>query len=680
MSEASPNDNDTSSSSGRSRKLSLDVICQAFQKELEEGRRPKIEKVLSQLKEKYHERVLRSLMMSEIGYRRRAGDSPSKSHYLARFPAFEEVVEGVFDFLGPAPLGKPLPSALRSSGMVSMIASQSSLDFPIAVDESADFELDDNSKPGDTATDSKSRTNFGIRPSGAKAGGDSRASTPGKESSGARTSPKRSPQSNPQKPAGQKSSSGRGNPQKKEPAQKQAASKPSASQIEHIDDDLNSLLSVNIKKKPERKKTAEEIEEARERLERLKEKQRKKDREKRLKVTVDHEDLVEESSGPTVPMGEFQLPLIVTIVSAILNLVVALLITQEQMTLGIFIVLKVVMLTFMFGATLLALFVAAYLLGTQYGYLHTAILKVAAICLTQGWIAELFYLLPLPVVYEVGCWIATFVLFQLFFELDTMDAIYSIIIVNVTRIITAIYLWMVLLQLVVNNPWIVEKAVQQMQQVEMEEEVEAKAHNPKVIEEAREKAKKEVDDVKADPAWDEVPKAPGPKGAEENNDENIDDPAERPPVLRKNFPEMTDALMKFSHRFANLIIMEEFQEAYELTTPEYQKRMSLADFRTKLVDLRNTTGIPIGAREHIEAFEGPEIRQRGIVHDVDTPEDDILAITRITFTVDTDADDQTMEQFGIDPEAMLDDSEAILDLLLIKVDGKIRVREVSLGY
>jgi len=276
--------------------------------------------------------------------------------------------------------------------------------------------------------------------------------------------------------------------------------------------------------------------------------------------------------------------------------------------------------------------------------------------------------------------VATLVLFQLFFELDTMDAIYSIIIVNVTRIITAIYLWMVLLQLVVNNPWIAEKAVEQMQQVEMEEGVEAKVHNPQIIEEAREKAKKEVDDVKADPTWDDVPKVPAPKGDEENNDENIDDPAERPPVLRKNFPEMTDALMKFSHRFANLIIMEEFQEAYELTTPEYQKRMSLADFRTKLLDLRNATGIPIGSREHIEAFEGPEIRQRGIVHDVDTPEDDILGITRITFTVDTNADEEDMAQFGIDPEAMLDDAEAILDLLLIKEDGKIRVREVRLGY
>jgi len=672
MSQASPSDNDSPSSSGRSRKLSLDVICQAFQKELEEGRRPKIEKVLSQLKEKYHERVLRSLMMSEIGYRRRAGDSPSKSQYLARFPAFEEVVEGVFEFLGPAPLGKPLPSALRASGMVSMITSQSSLDFPIAVDESSGFDRDDNSKPGDTTTDSKSRTNSGIRPSGAKAGGDSRASTPRKESSGTRSSPTRSSQSPPQKTSGQKSSLRGENPQKKGPVQKQAASKPSASQIEHIDDDLNSLLSVNIKKKPERKKTDEEIEEARERLERLKEKQRKKDREKRLKVTVDHEDFVEESSGPTVPMGEFQLPLIVTIVSAILNLVVLLLITQEQFSLGIFVVVKVLILTFLFGATLLALFVAAYVLGTQYGYLHTAILKVAAICLTQAWIADLWYLVPLPVVYEAGCWIATLVLFQLFFEIDTMDAIYSIIIVNVTRKITAIYLAVVVMQLIANNPWIAEKADQQMQQMEMEEGVEAKVHNPQVVADAKDKAKKENDEIKADPTADDVPKVPAPKREGDENDNPVD-PAERP-VLQKDFPEMTASLMKFSHRFANLIILEELEDAYELTSPEYQKTTSLADFKTLLLDVQNASGIPIGSMEHIETSEVPAIQQRGIAHEVDTPEEDLLAITRITFKVDTKVDEQG-GAFDI-----VDNTEAILDLLLIKEDGKIRIRNISQGF
>ncbi|MCA9093127.1 MAG: hypothetical protein KDA68_06545 [Planctomycetaceae bacterium] len=673
MSQASPSDNESSSSSGRSRKLSLDVICQAFQKELEEGRRPKIEKVLSQLKEKYHERVLRSLMMSEIGYRRRSGESPSQSHYAARFPAFEEVVEEVFEFLGPAPLGKPLPSALRSSGMVSMITSQSSLDFPIAVDESAGFELDDNSKPGDTTTDSKSRTNSGVRGSGGKAGGDSRAASSGKGSSGGSSSPARSPQSNRQKPPGQKSSSGAGSPQRKGSAQKPAAAKPSASRVEHIDDDLNSLLSVNIKKKPERKKSAEEIEEARERLERMKEKQRKKDRQKRFKVTVDEEEIAEASQEPMAHIGEFQLPLIITIASAILNLIVILMITQDQLPMGWFLLYKGIVLTFMFGATLMALFVAAYVLGTQYGYLHTAILKVAAICLTQSWIADLWYLVPLPVVYEAGCWFSTLVLFQLFFEIDTLDSIYSIIIINVTREITAIYLAVILMQIIANNPWIAEKAFEQIQQMNVDKEEEkAKVHNPQVVADAKDKAKKENDEVKDDPTADDVPEAPAPKrGADEND--NPDDPAERP-VLQKDFPEMTAALMKFSHRFANLIILEELEDAYELTSPEYQKKTSLADFKTLLLDVQNATGIPISSMEHIETSEVPAIQQRGIAHDVDTPEEDLLAITRITFKVDTKADEHG-GAFGI-----VDDTEAILDLLLIKEDGKIRIREIRQGY
>lgn len=675
MSDASSHG--TPASSGGGKKLSLEAISQAFQQELEAGRRPKIEKVLSQLKEKYHERVLRNLMIAEIGYQRRAGKSPQQTDYQTRFPEFAETVAEVFEFLGPVPFSKPLPSALRSSGSVSMIVSQSALNIPIPVDENSAVETSTDLKrtpvrqsdpakcSGDTASEAQARTK------------------PGKQSAELKSIPAAKEEvrkSSPGSGVVQKSNSAQRNASqpgavRKSPDKQRPAAKPATPVVEHYDDDLNSLLSVQLPQEPLRVQTAEEQEEAQERLERRKARQRKKDREKRLQVKVGPDEIEEQDNEPKVPLGEFQLPLIVAVISSILNLAVALMIAQSQFTLTVFLILKAVILIFSFAATLAGLFVAAFLLGTQYGYLHTAILKIAAICLTQGWIVELHYLFPLPFFFFfISCFV-TYLLFEAFFELDTMDAIYSVVVVCCTRFVIGVYLVLIVLQLVDNNPWLFEKA-EQMQQQEEERKVEAQIHNQQAVDDARTKARKEREEAENDKNFGEIPGLPVPQVAQDagENPGGEQNQVKLGKPVRKDSPERVDAMMKFSHQFANLVILEEFEAAYDLMSQEYHDETSLADFKTRLIDWRNANGYPIGAKEFVESIDENDIQQRMIAEDLNLPNEKILALIAINFSIDEDFNDQ----FG--GAQLGEEFLSRVDVLLIEENGKMKIAEFGPGY
>lgn len=138
--------------------------------------------------------------------------------------------------------------------------------------------------------------------------------------------------------------------------------------------------------------------------------------------------------GDAQPAIEFVIPLSMAIASFVIVLVLAIFNPAEQVwsigwrlgfTLGMMVVSTI--------ATTLALFVAAALLDTTYGYFHTAVLKIVAIVLTQSWIADLYSVLPVPFLWGFVAWLATFYMFVAFFDLDHLDAIRSMVIVRMAH-------------------------------------------------------------------------------------------------------------------------------------------------------------------------------------------------------------------------------------------------------
>jgi hypothetical protein len=81
--------------------------------------------------------------------------------------------------------------------------------------------------------------------------------------------------------------------------------------------------------------------------------------------------------------------------------------------------------------TMAALFLAAPLLDTEYGLLKYAIPKVAAIVLTQAWVADLTGYIPF--IGWVISYLVTYGMFKFFFDLDDIEAIASMAVVRLTH-------------------------------------------------------------------------------------------------------------------------------------------------------------------------------------------------------------------------------------------------------
>lgn len=607
--------------------MTIDDLSQSFQAELEAGKRPRIEKILGQMKEKYHERVLRSLLTVEIGYRRRGGESPNAEEYTTRFPDFEEVVVGVFEFLGPGPSRRPFPSSLSNVSMASMKVSMI----------------------GEGPVESPKRPSKPPEKKNASGGGDPEKKRPSRPAASARSNPARA------------------NPTRANPT---ATRTSGVSDATAYDEDLNSLLSVELPQEPRRKRTAAEINEAKERHERRKQRQKERDREERVRVKVGAAAIVPKAREPAAPLSEFQLPMIFLVASGLMNLFVAFLVLPEDWSLGFFLTLKAVFVLVSLVITTLALFAAAFVLGVQYGYLHSAILKMAAICLTQSWIAELYEWAPLPLVYHAASAISTYVLFDLFFELDPMDIVYSMIIVVVVRMMAYTYLWMVLIQLVIANPEMAMNIAQNLAPQEMEEEERDDPADTEEVREARETAQKALDKLKEDGTADDVPK---PKEAEKGDpakagEKEADvDPAERPPVAKEVTGDAREAYQNFGTRYANLMIVEDLDGAYELTATEYREDVTLGDFKALQLDQRRVIGLPVSGIVTVEATDPEQIGRAEVAEGVEIPADRRLAHVAVRFKIAA----------GQGERDDLEAREVLHQLYLVSDGGKIRIAAIQ---
>src|SRR5262249_51160089 len=124
------------------------------------------------------------------------------------------------------------------------------------------------------------------------------------------------------------------------------------------------------------------------------------------------------------------------LVSLVMTVVVAVFNATEGLPLSWYVGYKLGFTVVSTIVTTLALFAAAALLDTDYGYISSGLVKIVAIVLTQAWVGDLAGLIPIPFVGGIIAWLATFFMFVTFFELDHLEAIRSMIIVRVAHTLT----------------------------------------------------------------------------------------------------------------------------------------------------------------------------------------------------------------------------------------------------
>jgi hypothetical protein len=137
-------------------------------------------------------------------------------------------------------------------------------------------------------------------------------------------------------------------------------------------------------------------------------------------------------SSWTAEPAEVLVPLILIGIGLALNILCGILL-KENLSVGFSIGLRLGLVALSTVVTIGALFAAAAVLDLSYGYFNTAILKVAAICITQSWVAELSDLIPVPLLPWLISFGVTYTLFKFFFELDDMEAIASMAVVNLVH-------------------------------------------------------------------------------------------------------------------------------------------------------------------------------------------------------------------------------------------------------
>jgi hypothetical protein len=155
--------------------------------------------------------------------------------------------------------------------------------------------------------------------------------------------------------------------------------------------------------------------------------------------------------GESLPATEFLIPAVLAGVSLAIYVVVAYMTIPQGVPAGLYLGFKLGFTLVLTVITILALFVAAALLDTTYGFLHTAIVKSLAIVLTQAWMSEISGLIPVPYVGGLVTWLATFYMFVAFFDLDHLEAIRSMFIVRGIHILAFMLLFAGMISLVMSG-------------------------------------------------------------------------------------------------------------------------------------------------------------------------------------------------------------------------------------
>lgn len=138
---------------------------------------------------------------------------------------------------------------------------------------------------------------------------------------------------------------------------------------------------------------------------------------------------------PTAPSDPIELlvPIILIVVGVGALIGTSILLRPEAIPLGLWLGLRMGIALVSMVITYGALFLAAMVVETDYGYISTGIPKVAAIVLTQDWVGDLASEIPVPYVGGIIAFIVTYTMFKVLFGLDDREAIASMFVVRLVH-------------------------------------------------------------------------------------------------------------------------------------------------------------------------------------------------------------------------------------------------------
>lgn len=154
----------------------------------------------------------------------------------------------------------------------------------------------------------------------------------------------------------------------------------------------------------------------------------KKKKSIKREVPVESQDL-----EPADPPSEFLVPVILIVVSLVINVVTSLILRPDSVPVGVWLGVRMGIVVASSIITYGALFLAAQALDVEYGYITTGAVKVAAITLTQAWVGDLATKIPVPFVDWLLTFGTTYAMFKYFFGLDDMEALASMAVVRLVH-------------------------------------------------------------------------------------------------------------------------------------------------------------------------------------------------------------------------------------------------------
>jgi len=144
--------------------------------------------------------------------------------------------------------------------------------------------------------------------------------------------------------------------------------------------------------------------------------------------------------GPSDPPSEFLVPIILVVVGLVATTVTTLMLRPESIPLGIWVAIRMTIIVVSALLTYGALFIAAQVLDTDYGYISTGALKVAAITLTQDWVGDASSFIPVPFLPWIIAVVTTYGMFMYFFDIDLREAIASVVVVRLVHFLALVLL------------------------------------------------------------------------------------------------------------------------------------------------------------------------------------------------------------------------------------------------
>lgn len=141
----------------------------------------------------------------------------------------------------------------------------------------------------------------------------------------------------------------------------------------------------------------------------------------------------ERDNGPAAAPSELLIPIILIVVGLIGTTTTTIVFRPEGYPFVLWVVTRMILVVGSAVLTYGALFIAAQVLDTDYGYISTGALKVIALTLTQDWVGDVVAETHIPLLPWIAGIFVTYGLFMYFFDLDLRDAIASVVVVRIVH-------------------------------------------------------------------------------------------------------------------------------------------------------------------------------------------------------------------------------------------------------